>query len=99
MKTKLTRDEAFALLCAVESLMSDRDEAATNETGLRHLDRDSGLDCPPAFADAYFSAIGKLEAITGCDLGSAEYWEPAECTESFMARVVDSMLVDKGDRP
>jgi|GEM_PF-2909719 len=98
MKTKLTRDEASALLDAVVSFMADREEAAMQETGLRHLDRDSGLDCPPAFADAYFSAIEKLEKIAGYGLGDATHWLPSECTESIMSRWLDSLPTQKGGR-
>jgi len=41
----LSKEQAYALLCAINSFGTDRDEQGMRETGLRQFDRDTHLDC------------------------------------------------------
>jgi len=87
----LSKEQAYALLCAINSFGTDRDEQGMRETGLRQFDRDTHLDCPRAHAAAYFSAIAGPEENAECDMSAAEYWEPEKCDASELVDAIERL--------
>lgn len=85
MKTinSLSDSEAHALLCAVNSFLADRDDAAEAMTGLRFEHRDGYLDCPRVYAKAFRSAVSKLARIAKCAESDYDYWSHETCTASL----------------